>query len=272
MKVFISWSGSLSQELGNKFREWIPYVLQGVKPYFTPSDIEKGARWSTDIAQELENSQMGVFCMTRDNLHSDWILFEAGAISKQFAKGRICTILFGISTSDLPAPLSQFQATPFNEAEIRKLMQTINESLKPNGLSELAFDNTFQKWWPELERDVQGILTQHKQTTKEPSKSTPEMLEEILELSRLISRQSAAAPTAISQAAIKSILETYLETHNSVKVRSGSEEVMKQLATMKNAVLYFAKFVKQPHDFDLIVNTIQHLPFKCDEEYGDIPF
>lgn len=210
--------------------------------------------------------------MTRDNLHSDWILFEAGAISKRFEKGRICSILFGISTTDLPAPLSQFQATPFNQDEIRKLMQTINETLKPNGLTELAFDNTFQKWWPELDRDVQNILTIHKQLPKEPSKSVPDMIEEILELSRLISRQSATPPLVVSQAAIKSILETYLETYNSIKSRAGSEDVMKQLATMKNAVLYFAKFGKQPNDFDLIANTIQHLTFKCDEEHGDIPF
>ena len=71
MKVFISWSGPHSERLGEVLRDWLPNVLQHVRPYFTPSDIEKGARWSTDIAKELDESHMGILCVTRDNIHSD---------------------------------------------------------------------------------------------------------------------------------------------------------------------------------------------------------
>lgn len=38
MKIFISWSGKLSQNLGNALKEWIPDVLQAVQCYFTPED------------------------------------------------------------------------------------------------------------------------------------------------------------------------------------------------------------------------------------------
>ncbi|WP_165788483.1 hypothetical protein [Stutzerimonas stutzeri] len=41
MKVFISWSGDMSREIGEALRTWIPGVIQQVKPYFTPNDIEK---------------------------------------------------------------------------------------------------------------------------------------------------------------------------------------------------------------------------------------
>ena len=58
MKVFISWSGQHSKKLGEVLRDWLPGVLQLVTPYFTPSDIEKGTRWSTDIAKELSASQI----------------------------------------------------------------------------------------------------------------------------------------------------------------------------------------------------------------------
>ncbi len=44
MKVFISWSGNNSKKLGETLRDWLPAVLQVVKPYFTPSDTEKGTR------------------------------------------------------------------------------------------------------------------------------------------------------------------------------------------------------------------------------------
>lgn len=34
MKVFISWSGDLSNKIGEKFRTWLPGVIQAVTPYY----------------------------------------------------------------------------------------------------------------------------------------------------------------------------------------------------------------------------------------------
>jgi hypothetical protein len=96
-KVFISWSGELSKKLAEEVRMWLPGVLQFVKPYFTPNDIEKGTRWSTEIASELESSNAGIICLTKDNINKPWILFEAGALSKNFGKTNVCTILFNVS-------------------------------------------------------------------------------------------------------------------------------------------------------------------------------
>ena len=80
MRIFISWSGDLSRELGEAIRDWLPGVLQSVKPFFTPNDIEKGARWNKDISNELEQSSFGIFCLTKENLSRPWIMFEAGAL------------------------------------------------------------------------------------------------------------------------------------------------------------------------------------------------
>ena len=35
-------------------------VLQFVKPYFTPADMEKGTRWDNEISKELGQSQIGI--------------------------------------------------------------------------------------------------------------------------------------------------------------------------------------------------------------------
>lgn len=111
MRVFISWSGEQSKQFAEALREWVPQVIQAARPYFTPNDIEKGARWLADIASELEASDLGLLCLTRDSLNSDWLLFEAGALSKSLDKSRVCPILFGISDADLTGPLKQFQNT-----------------------------------------------------------------------------------------------------------------------------------------------------------------
>jgi hypothetical protein len=129
LKVFLSWSGDLSHEFAEILCDWLPVVLQNVKPFFTPDDIEKGARWEKDISQELEASSFGLFCLTKENLSKPWIMFEAGALSKSVATSRVCPILFGVEPTDLVGPLVHFQAVPFSEHEMLKLVRGMNKGL-----------------------------------------------------------------------------------------------------------------------------------------------
>lgn len=71
VRVFISWSGELSRKLADATRNWLPTVVQVVKPYFTPEDVEKGTRWESDIAGELSASDVGILCLTKDNINKD---------------------------------------------------------------------------------------------------------------------------------------------------------------------------------------------------------
>ena len=90
MKVFISWSGKRSQALANMLRDWLPNVIQAIKPWMSDVDIDKGSRWSKDIALQLEESKVGIICLTPENLEAPWILFEAGALSKSLEKTYVC--------------------------------------------------------------------------------------------------------------------------------------------------------------------------------------
>jgi hypothetical protein len=77
MRVFISWSGETSKLLAEILRQWLPAVIQAVKPYYSPDDITKGTRWSGEIAKILEESKIGLICLTGQNLDAPWIMFEA---------------------------------------------------------------------------------------------------------------------------------------------------------------------------------------------------
>src|SRR5215218_11257815 len=105
MQLFLSWSQSRSKAVAEAFARWISQVIQAAEPWLS-SDIEKGARWSAEISARLEESKIGIICLTRENLDSRWILFEAGAISK--AKGaHVCTLLLDVEPSDVEQPLGQ---------------------------------------------------------------------------------------------------------------------------------------------------------------------
>ena len=184
MRVFISWSGERSRELAKIFSDWLPAVVQAVKPYFTPDDIEKGARWNSEISDELENSSVGLIFLTRGNLSAPWIMFEAGALAKSLKKSRVVPILFDVEASELQGPLLQFQAAEFRKEDILKLTKTINSSLGDASLNSTVLESVFNKWWPELEENIKKILSKNQSNNEQEQRSDRELIEEILDLNR----------------------------------------------------------------------------------------
>lgn len=186
MKVFLSWSGHKSHKVALVLRDWIPSVIQSIIPYVSSEDINKGARWSSDIALELEDSKFGILCVTKDNTEAPWLLFEAGALSKMMEKSLVCPFIFDLKSTDLNGPLLQFQATVFEKDDVRKLMMTLNLSCGEVGLREELLTKTFDVWWPRLEESLNEIKNEKiDEPIKEKEKHINyEMLEEILELSR----------------------------------------------------------------------------------------
>lgn len=187
MKVFISWSGNKSHKVAIVFREWLPSVIQSLEPYVSSEDIDKGARWSTDIAKELENSTFGILCVTKENLHAPWLSFEAGALSKTMDKSFVTPFLFDIKRSEVNGPILQFQSTIFEKEDIKKLVQTLNKACGDSGISESMLDKAFEVWYPTLEKEL-GDLHDASDDSQAPDTEVDvhasAIIEEILELTR----------------------------------------------------------------------------------------
>jgi hypothetical protein len=261
MKVFISWSGEHSKKLGEALKEWLPGVLQRVQPYFTPSDIEKGARWASEIAAELSNAQVGILCITRDNLHSDWVMFEAGALSKSLEKSHVCPILFGISNADLAGPLKQFQTTEFNRGEMHKLMATVNGRLGESKLPQKTFDGVFDMWWPTLEQKV-GEIMQEINGPQEPIRSEREILEEILLLARSTAKNQSR-PSRISTRAIQDLLQTFIDFHDEQASETGGyAESLESLKRMSRPIEYIASTASHTQAVAELLKKFNELTFE----------
>src|SRR5579864_2265527 len=136
MDVFISWSGERSGAAAKALRDWLPKIINALKPWLSSADIDKGTRWSADVASRLQAAKAGIICLTPSNIHSDWILFEAGALSKTLQNTYVCPFLIELEPSDVKPPLAQFQATRAQKDEILKLLKTPNGALAENALPE----------------------------------------------------------------------------------------------------------------------------------------
>lgn len=198
MKVFLSWSGEISHKVAIVFRDWLPSVIQALEPYVSSEDIDKGARWSTDIAEELENSTFGILCVTKENIETPWLNFEAGALSKSMNKSYVSPFLFDIKRSEVNGPILQFQSTIFEKEDIKKLILTLNKACGESLLSEERITKTFDVWYPSLEEQLKIINTQS-ENKKIPEITPPKIinnttiinpnidniLEEVLNISRI---------------------------------------------------------------------------------------
>src|ERR1051325_1570911 len=103
MDVFISWSGQKSRAVAEVLHEWLPMVVNALHPFLS-ANIDKGTRWGVEIAERLQAAKAGIICLTQGNLHHDWILFEAGALSKTVENTFVCTFLIDLDPSDVEFP------------------------------------------------------------------------------------------------------------------------------------------------------------------------
>lgn len=156
MRVFLSWSGEKSHEVALALKDWLPEVVNNLDPWVSSEDIEKGANWGATIALELEQSNFGIICLTRENQGSVWLNYEAGAIAKKMAgtTARAATFLIDFeSDSEVTGPLFQFQSTKPTRDEVLKLVKTLNKAAgSPRGPEQLK--RSVDMWWPELERAI----------------------------------------------------------------------------------------------------------------------
>ena len=188
MKVFISWSGTTSHMAAIALRDWLPSVIQSLEPYVSSEDIDKGARWSTDIAGELSASNYGILCVTQSNIEAPWLNFEAGALSKAFDKAQVAPLLVGIKRSDIKSgPLLQFQSVICERDDVFKLLISMNAALEKSALEPTRLEKIFEVWWPRLKDQLEKI---EKIPADSPTASTPsrqpqeDIVEEMLELLR----------------------------------------------------------------------------------------
>lgn len=262
MKVFLSWSGATSHKVACAFREWLPMVIQSVVPYVSSEDIDKGARWSTDIAKELEDSRYGIICVTRENILAPWVNFEAGALSKIIDKSHVTPFLFDLKRSDVQGPLLQFQSTILEGDDILKLLQSINNrATETERLRDETLRKSFEVWWPHLENSLTAVTfppdVQANAVISDKDKSQ-DILEELLDLARgqqrLLTTPPALLPVEYLRWALdkvgshdpRSLAEermilrrihiSMMELEELVRNRSEGSEVFAEVATLVSRI------------------------------------
>lgn len=204
MQLFISWSGPRSKALASALRDWLPLVIQSLRPWFSPDDIDKGAPWLAELNKQLQGHSAAIVCLTPENQGSAWLLFEAGAISKALESSRVCPVVLDMEPTDVKGPLAQFQATRPTSDEIRHLLGTLNKHIE-SPLIESHLDTLHEMMWPKLEQRLQ-LAAALPTAVSTPHRQPMDLIAEVLERVRGIERQ-ITTPRSNGKATLQSLDE-----------------------------------------------------------------
>ena len=263
MRVFISWSGARGKAIAEHLRDWLPHVLQSIEPYFTPSDVEKGARWLSEISDELSKARVGILCVTRDSIQSPWLLFEAGALSKELDDTYVCPIVFEVKPTDLAGPMAQFQATEFEKDDFRQLIGVFNDRLGERQLPEKNLDAIFAKFWPDLKRNIDSVLEASSNNDDSPIRTTEEMLDEIL---RLVRRPSTTV-AVVAEGILTDLLASYITLHDEqAKESGGYKSTLESLKKMHRPLEYIIRKHAPQMAKAEVVRRFSGLPYQVEEK------
>lgn len=190
MEVFVSWSGDRSHKLAGLLRDWLPQVIQQLRPWISTEDIRKGQRWAAEIGSKLNQGSQGVICLTPDSLGSPWLNFEAGALAKSLETGRVRPLLLDMRPSDIVGPLEQFQATVVrNKEDMYKLVASLN-SVCNSPLAEAILQKAFDRAWPDFAGGLESIPSaesDHPTTHRDTNDVLAELLERVRDVQRTVS-------------------------------------------------------------------------------------
>jgi hypothetical protein len=163
MEVFLGWSGQRSRRVAEELHDWLPQVTNA-EMWISTHEIAAGAVWPEELDRALERASAAVICVTRENLASPWIFFEAGKLATGFRKRIICYLLHLPKLPD-GSPLSLHQSVTADERGTKELVRSLNAVVretrtrlrKKHSVDRMKEPDKFRRFWPSLRSKLNEI-------------------------------------------------------------------------------------------------------------------
>ncbi len=160
-KIFISQSGEKARKYAEVLKRWFEDVFDSqVSVFVSSTNIRAGSNWLANLKKELKDTSIGFICLTKHSLKSEWVMFEAGALSINRGDEVVCPLLIDIAHEQVPDPLNKFQCTRLHDpASFYKFLRDINAVLDTSARkSEKDLKTLFENhWWRNLQEEFDSI-------------------------------------------------------------------------------------------------------------------
>src|SRR5260370_40154479 len=166
MLVFVSSSTDLSREAATLLRHGIGNLDNTIDVFMPSHDIKDGEYFQQGILDAIKESKLAIFCLSQDSLRSGWLGYVVGLFSGINQSPIVC-LLIDLPISDLPSPLSNFEAVRTDPASLKRLGSFILDLAEPTAGGGLATSprerhekllRQLPAWAEHLSRDINAIV------------------------------------------------------------------------------------------------------------------
>ena len=168
MQIFLSWSGNISKEIAEIFKQMLEDCFyEKISVFMSAKDISLGTNGINTIFNALTQSDMCIAFITPINVNAPWIAFEAGVIagssnnSKLNVEKRIIPLLFGnIDTQKFNKnPLHNYQYAAASLEKINELCIDIAKQLHYNDIIKTVkqVEAKTKKYFSEIAKILEQI-------------------------------------------------------------------------------------------------------------------
>lgn len=157
MNVFVSWSGCRTRVLAAALGRLLHSLQLGVNAWSSAQGITAGKLWRTELFKQLKRARIGIICVSRYSVKSEWVQFEIGALCTSLPDEHLFPYLVDIDADAVPDTLKDLQCCRANEEETWQLVGAIHRLVhdsEPDERCRTAFDDH----WPALLATVHSTL------------------------------------------------------------------------------------------------------------------
>ena len=149
--------------------------------------------WLPEIDKELNDTDFGIVCVTKQNVDAKWLNFEAGALSRKVgAKRELMPVLLidFDTTGDVEGPITGFQMKMANREDFFDIMKDLNAADLGPKIKEEILRSRVDAAWPAIELEVEKVRSAAASIGVD-KRDDDDKLEEILETVRGIAAATA---------------------------------------------------------------------------------
>ena len=100
-----------------------------IEYFMSDEDVQPGQRWLRELSNSLDKTDLGILCLTSENISSQWIGFEAGWMAKRLGDGTVFPLLLDTDPEQISGPLSEFQCKRADLKGMQDIAVAINKKL-----------------------------------------------------------------------------------------------------------------------------------------------
>lgn len=161
VNIFISWSGATGKRIARKLREVVGAFVHVDNIFMAEIDINKGAPWREELKKYLKESNFGFFILTPDQISSEWMAFEAGAVGVNDGAIHMLPLIFGVAENTIPKYLSEYQFANFTKEDYKILFKELNEKNDPEYRIDSSVLSTRFEWlWNSFYPEISEIISE----------------------------------------------------------------------------------------------------------------